>query len=1037
MCNNGLICLLGLFLSGFAVLQAAESGSLPVRVTTGNLVTECMKTHAGEKFYGWKFSPEEAWDCSLSDPKEYETAVFSARPALSSIKTRWIYAALPLSEAVSGPCAFRFGGWIQIDDGNDYFRDHLAVIRLVSDRGCVSELQSYVQDGKWSYFEGQLFIPADAGKFSLQLGAVKRYYKNASVSFKGIYVVPKDIVAPAWQIDTVLNGSAGFWQCTNCRFRITGDVSDTSGGQPLWIDFDFARLMLKAGCREPIDPASLRVMAISSDGKGVEVPSALDHSRGNLSERYLRNSTVKWRTADRIKRYEIYFNEAGAEGPKPCNLDAPLGVGDLLRYPAGQASPMWVGWPGLDLDVQDVDGDGDLDVYANNTDAGIWLLRNIGSNDNPLFLPRQKPLPSDALPVMPMRDLLIDWDNDGVTDTILYTRSPLGAGRYVDGAAVSLKSRLSSTHGGIVDVVTEDGSGVVYSNATWFSMRSGDFDGDGLADIAVGSAECDLQILLNRGVKEGKPVVQRVIVPFNDYADQNDAGDMSLKPCPVDWNGDGRDDIVWTGWGGYVHLLLNRNLEGKAEFEDRGLFMEQSGIVNVIESPMPDAADWDGDGDLDLICGNADGFFMWVENRGTPTHLKLAAARPLVDENGRAFRITSVEAGGTIQGPAERGWGYTSCTAADLDQDGDFDLVINDALGRLRWIENRGSRTQMKMSSDIRNFIYKDKPLIIPWRNKPTVADWNGDGIQEITVLDDRGQLVAYPVDKASPDYLGKRSLFRDLEGRVVAVNAELIKSASSGRTQLCAADWDGDGDIDLMAGRPRNADNGNLVYYENIGTVTNPVFTIRSSMKARGAQFAEWSSGSGHDQWHSTGPCMADWNGDGTTDLIFGVEMGQLAFYTHDYFEGDSFPLFQAESFQTLEKTGSRTVFDFKGESGEFLDGLKPLTYPPQLLPEDAVKSTEPRSVKIVSPKPGDVLSVPVVFEAVATGGRELNSVEFFVDGEFLTRERQAPYVAFGDDSTWDISGVKNGPHVLSATVTYIDGQKISVSQTNRVEKK
>ncbi|MGE4489575.1 MAG: FG-GAP-like repeat-containing protein [Kiritimatiellales bacterium] len=992
-----------------------------------------MNAHASEKFYGWKFSPEEAWECVPSDPKDPGTAVFSVHAGLPLIKTSWIYAGLPLSKTVSGPGAFRFGGWIQIDNGDDYSRNHLATIRLLSDRGCLSELQSYVQDGRWSYFEGRLFIPANAGTFSLQLGAAKRYFKDALISFKGVYIIPDNVEAPVWRADALPNHSAGVWQRADCQFRISGDVSDPKGGQPLWADFDLARLMLKAGCRTPIDPASLQVMAVSPDGKGIEIPSALDHSRGNLSELYLRNSTLKWRTVEGVKRYEIYFNAAGAEGPKPCKSEAPLGVGELLRYPAGLTSPLWVGWPGLDLDVQDVDGDGDLDVYANNTDAGIWLLRNIGSNDNPLFLPRQKPLPSDALPVMPMRDLVIDWDKDGVPDTILGKRTPLGAGRYIDGIAISLKSRLSGTPGGMVDVVTEDGSGVVYSNAAWFSMRSGDFDGDGLADIAVGSAECDLQLLLNRGVQDGKPVVERVIVPWNLYEDPNDSGDMSLKPCAVDWNGDGRDDIVWTGWGGYVHLLINRNLKGKAEFENRGLFLEQSGIVNVIESPMPDAADWDGDGDLDFICGNADGFFMWVENTGTATQPKFAAAKPLADEYGRPFRITSVKAGGTIQGPAEKGWGYTSCTAADLDRDGDFDLIINDALGRLRWIENLGSRTQMKLSRDIRNFIYKDKPLIIPWRNKPTVADWNGDGVLEITVLDERGQLVAYPVDKADPDHLGKRTLFRDFEGRGVAVNAELIKSASSGRTQLCAADWDGDGDIDLMAGRPRNAGEGNLVYYENIGTSTNPLFTSRRSMKARGAQFAEWSSGSGHDQWHSTGPCMADLNGDGTMDLIFGVEMGQLAFYTHDYFEGDSFPVFCAESFQSLEEGNIRTVFNFNGEPNEFTDSLNILNYPPQLLPEDAVKISGERSVKIISPHPGITLSGPVGFEAEATGGRSLRQVDFFVDGEFLAVERVAPYVAFGDNSTWDTSKVKNGEHTLSVTATYSDGEKLTTDQMNR----
>jgi hypothetical protein len=275
-------------------------------------------------------------------------------------------------------------------------------------------------------------------------------------------------------------------------------------------------------------------------------------------------------------------------------------------------------------------------------------------------------------------------------------------------------------------------------------------------------------------------------------------------------------------------------------------------------------------------------------------------------------------------------------------------------------------------------------------------------------------------------------------------VNRLPITHPGSGRTQLAAGDWDGDGDIDLMAGRPRNANEGNLLYLENIGTSKDPVLA-RGTMKARGARFAQWSTADGHDQWHSTGPCMTDWNGDGRTDLIFGLEMGQLAFYTHDYFEGDAFPVFHADVFQTirdetvepLENVKPRTVFAFNEAADEFTESLKPPGYPPQLLLEDAVALTESRSVKIISPKPGEVLSGPVVFEAAAEGGRTISVVDFFVDGKFLASERIAPYVAFGDDSTWDVSDVKEGSHVLSATVTYFDGQEISVSQTNRVEKK
>jgi hypothetical protein len=1031
-----------ILLSGISCAAATEP---PVFPGVGNLIHPSA---------GWTFSPAEAWRSDPGTDTNPAAATLSVRAGLRTAKRlSWYTAKQPVAESITGPGTFRFGGWIRVDDGTDYYRDHLAAIQLVSGSGYSAALWSYCQNGKWVCFEDRVVVPENAGPLSILLTARQRVCQDALVSFKGVYLIPDEAQAPVWTAETVSSASGGDWKSEDHTFRIAGEVSSSAGGQPLWADFDFSRLMLKAGSRGPLDPSSLSVMAILPDGNARFIPVAVDHPRGSLAGGYQRNGTLKWRTLEGAQRYEIYFNAAGPDGAASAGLDAPLGVGELLRYPPQQHGLLWGGWPGQDLDVQDVDGDGDLDVYAKNTDAGIWLLRNIGSTEKPLFLQRQKPLQSDALPVMPLSDLRIDWNQDGAEDRVVYHKKKLGAGGYIDGVSVSLAVMIDGQ--AAVNLVQMDGKPVVFGNATWFAMRSGDFDGDGLQDLAAGSADSDLHLLLNRGMIDGKPAVERIRIPFNRFDDPYDSGDMSLKPCPVDWNGDGRDDMVWTGWGGFIHLLLNRNLEGRAEFEDAGEFMGMGGLVNVIESPMPDAADWDGDGDFDLICGSANGYFMRVENTGTPTHPKLAAATPLKDERGREIRVTAAEAGATIQGPAEQWWGYTSCAAADVDRDQDLDLVINDSLGRLRWIENIGTRTRPVFSADIRTFLYNGKPLIIPWRNSPAIADWDGDGTEEIAVLDDGGYLVAYPLNAADPDRLGDHWFFKDVDGRCVGVNIEPINTPNSGRTQLAAGDWDGDGDIDLMAGRPRNANEGNLLYLENTGTPQEPVL-VRGSMQARGARFAQWSSSDGNDQWHSTGPCMVDWNADGKTDLVFGMEMGQLAFYTHDYFEGDAFPVFYADVFQTLDLSDSesafgifqkkrpsgerqkaepRTVFDFNAETDEFTESLKMLDYPPQLLPEDAVSVTEARAAKIVSPKPGDVLSGPVIFEAEATGGRTISLVEFFVDGEFLAKERIAPFVAFGDDNTWDAGAVENGEHVLSVKVTYFDGEVVSVNQTNRVE--
>ncbi|MGE4488145.1 MAG: FG-GAP-like repeat-containing protein [Kiritimatiellales bacterium] len=989
----------------------------------------------------WVFSHQNVWSVGTPESGREDGVQISARADRKFDRTTsWFTATLPVSRAVmdSGVSSLRFGGWIRLAPGSEYGRLPAAAIRLVSKQGgLLKEVRSFCCDGKWTYLEDRVVLPPGTRDISLQLAAKPRSSKENVCSYAGLFLIPDNQTPPEWiTTSPVVETETPEWICPDRSFRICGKVDGDLNHQPLWADFDFARLLLKAGTRIPFDPASVKNLAVFPDGRSVETPTVFDHPLSTLTDRYVRNGTLKWRTVPGAEKYEIYFNTAGPEGPRPLVAEKPLGIGEVIRYANGEKGLLWVGWPGLDLDVCDADGDGDWDIYAENLDAGLWLMRNIGSNENPLFLPRQRPLPDDRLPEMPTRNVWADWDRDGNTDEIIFKSKKLGAGQYIDGETVSIYARFAGRNDTVEMVDFNSRDKIVLTNATWFQVVSGDFDGDGAVDLAAGSSDSDLQIFLNRGIIDGKPAVERLRIPLNLYDDPYDSGDMSLKPCAVDWNKDGRDDIVYTGWSGTVRLLINKNLPGRAEFKDAGSLMEIFGPANTIETPVPDAVDWDGDGDLDLLCGNNSGYFFFIENIGNSKAPKWASIVPLKDESGRVFRVTAAEQGGTVQGPAERWWGYTSCVAADVDGDADLDVIIGDSLGRLRWIENIGSRTKPVLSGTIRTFVTNDgEPVLTPWRNRPDVADWNADGKNEITFLDEQGRLVCYEMARNQPGRLMNPRWFKDVNGEDVVVNKFPRPHRSAGRSQIDIGDWDGDGDLDILIGRPRDITHGgNLVFYENVGTPKNPVLK-KEMFHARAARFVEWTK-NGCDGWETVGACMADWDGDGKMDLVFGMEMGRLTLYSHDYFEGSTFPVFQADRFQIREGDRVRTAFHF-GSADLFEQALESPRGPIQWLDEDIAGvqgNVENPSIRIVSPAAGETVSGPVVFEAVGTG-RQLSRVEFFLDGKFLAAEAAAPYVAFGDTGKWDTRKTENGEHILAVTATYFDGRVISTSQTNRVE--
>ena len=102
---------------------------------------------------------------------------------------------------------------------------------------------------------------------------------------------------------------------------------------------------------------------------------------------------------------------------------------------------------------------------------------------------------------------------------------------------------------------------------------------------------------------------------------------------------------------------------------------------------------------------------------------------------------------GSIQGPCERKWGYTTQTVADWDHDGLPDLVVNSILGKVVWYRNIGTRKAPKLAAAHPVEVEwprgqpalkwgwmrpEGKGLLTQWRTTPVGFDWDGDGDEDI-----------------------------------------------------------------------------------------------------------------------------------------------------------------------------------------------------------------------------------------------------------------------------------------------------------------
>lgn len=215
-----------------------------------------------------------------------------------------------------------------------------------------------------------------------------------------------------------------------------------------------------------------------------------------------------------------------------------------------------------------------------------------------------------------------------------------------------------------------------------------DLDGDGHPDILSGSySRTDaktmaglFQVLRGKAggtfhtaeaVKgtDGEPL----IIPADD--DNRVTEKICTRPFAADWDGDGKLDLVVGNFRGTFYWFKG---EGKGKFRPRPEPLKSGKEPLRIKGHHSDpvVVDWDGDGDLDLVSGSSAGGVQWAENTaGTGKVPELGSFRPLV-EPGRAVKYGEPLSEADLTGPTTS----TRVWVADVNGDGKPDLLVGDSV---------------------------------------------------------------------------------------------------------------------------------------------------------------------------------------------------------------------------------------------------------------------------------------------------------------------------------------------------------------------
>jgi hypothetical protein len=402
-----------------------------------------------------------------------------------------------------------------------------------------------------------------------------------------------------------------------------------------------------------------------------------------------------------------------------------------------------------------------------------------------------------------------------------------------------------------------------------------DFDSDGDLDLLCGEFLDQFTYFENIGTRQQPKYAsgQRVTTPEGVPV----AMDLEMiVPIAMDWDRDGDVDLIVGDEDGRVAIVENVGLQhGAPQFLQPDYLQQKADTLKCGALATPFPFDWDSDGDLDILCGNTAGTIEFFENV-SPRDEKILVwnAPQRLEVDGKPFRVMAGP-NGSIQGPAEAKWGYTTLSVADWDHDGLADIVYNSILGRVEWLKNIGQKGAPKLAAPQSIDVEwegkqpplawgwvrpQGKALLTQWRTTPIVFDFNGDGLRDLAMLDQQGYLAYFERTKSGGVLALKapKRNFVDVDGRPLQLNGGL--AGKSGRRKLCAADWDGDGKFDLLL-NSSNADllvqtdkrNGKWVM-ERVGTLAKK-----------------------NIEGHDVSPSVADFDGDGIPEFLGGAEDGRL----------------------------------------------------------------------------------------------------------------------------------------------------------------
>ena len=638
---------------------------------------------------------------------------------------------------------------------------------------------------------------------------------------------------------------------SGCRVRIRLAVD--GGGRkrsrsPARVEIDFQEVLRASGVAGRFDASTVSVVPLSpvAEGAGAaRVPHRVDPLFGST------RATLAFVVPDEVhKSFAVYFDTVESGRGDPRRPGGLVGDGDFFLEEHGRRET----GPSHFDQLVDFDGDGDLDLFRGGVEPFVECLENTGQNR---LEPRGRLASGGEAFKLPSSDdgrswmtvAFFDVDRDGDQDFFPSFNDGPDRGRIVfyKNATRERGGRLTFERVGPLQTA----SGVPLAGGAqaggWFPSiafaRGWEGDPEASVDALVGSAN---RCWLYRGLAAAPGEAPRFADPVPVRAGGRDIELTNPRFDAADLDGDGDLDLLAGTQPGPVLLFRNEGGRGRPELA-AGVVVAFGGkyLIGDAHSGVK-AADLDGDGLTDLAAGR----FWERADQDRPGAPRAFGGFWRNGGTREAPRFEGRETGGlhVVGLPICDAIRQNSVRAVDWNGDGRLDLLAGDTDGAVWLFAARGDPA-FPVFAPGRMLEAGGRPLTVAATGghaRVEVADWNGDGRRDLVVADGGGTVTVFLDEgKGGEPVLGA--------GRRIEAGGVPIQVG--GRSSVLVCNWDADGKRDLVLAYDRG-----YSFARNVGADGEPVLAAPKPILFGGKPVSYVRPNLG---------AFVDWDGDGKRDLI------------------------------------------------------------------------------------------------------------------------------------------------------------------------